>query len=209
VAEHSFTIGSVFPADEVLAQFVTVLAMISNDWLRLMADMEAVEAPGPEGHGHEMLNYRLQAALHYEAADFLRDASDNPAIGEFVAALPDPVQQDFRTVVAGLGVDPETGHGRWLKASRNRTFHYSKIGPPIRKALARTADETGSVDWPARFGDRRFGYADQVVLEWLPSLDEQEERLSRMGDSVMALARFCQAAVGSYLVDRGVLPELD
>jgi hypothetical protein len=211
VPEYSFTIGTLFPAEDVVAQFVTVLAMISNDWLRLMADMEAVDAPGPEGQGHEILNYRLQAALHYEAAHFLTEALAETAVREFVGELPDPVREDYETVLAGLGDDPQTGHGDWLGLSRNRTFHYSRLGPrqPIKRALDRTADETGTVSWPRRFGDRRFGYADQVVAEWLPTPDQQEESLARMAAAVTALARFCQAAVGRYLVDRGVLPNID
>jgi hypothetical protein len=211
VPENSFTIGTVFPAEDIVAQFVTVLAMISNDWLRLMADMEAGDAPGSEGQGHEILDYRLQAALHYEAAHFLREASNETAVRDFIDTLPDRVQEDYQSVLTGLDDDPETGHGDWLEWSRNRTFHYSRLGrrQPIKRALARAAKETGSVNWPTGFGDRRFGYADQIVLEWLPTPDRQEESLSRMAGSVMALARFCQAAVGSYLVDRGVLPELN
>jgi hypothetical protein len=73
----SFTIGEAFPADDAVARFVTVVAMISNDWLRLFEEMSSIHGDDPEAHARLTLNYRLQAALHYEAADFLRNARSN------------------------------------------------------------------------------------------------------------------------------------
>jgi hypothetical protein len=34
-----FKIGDAFPASDPVARFITGLAMISNDWLRLVTDM--------------------------------------------------------------------------------------------------------------------------------------------------------------------------
>jgi hypothetical protein len=156
----------------------------------------------------EALGGQIQAALHYEAAQFLNQASSAPEVRNFICQLPEDARHDYQTVLGGLDGDGVRGHGPWFSWNRNRTFHYSRLGrrQPIRRALARAAQEIGHVDWPRRFGDRRFGYADQVVLEWLPPVAEQEDRLSRMADTTMALARFSQAAVNSYLTARGVLP---
>jgi hypothetical protein len=68
-----FTIAEGFPADDPVAQFVTVAAMISNDWQRLVMSMDNAE--GTDHVGQELLGYRMQAALHYEAAQFLRELS--------------------------------------------------------------------------------------------------------------------------------------
>ncbi len=41
-----FTIGDAFPADDPVARFVTVLAMMSNDWSRFVDQMLRVEDLG-------------------------------------------------------------------------------------------------------------------------------------------------------------------
>jgi hypothetical protein len=44
-----------FPADDPIAQFVTVAAMISNDWQRLVTGMDNAE--GSDEVGQELLGY--------------------------------------------------------------------------------------------------------------------------------------------------------
>jgi hypothetical protein len=98
-----------FPADDPVAQFVTPAAMISDGWQRLVTSMDNAE--GSDQVGRELLGYRMQAALHYEAAQFLREALKVPGVEEFVAGLPRPARNDFDFVLAGLDSDPEVGHG--------------------------------------------------------------------------------------------------
>jgi hypothetical protein len=71
-----FTIGDAFPADDPVARFVTVLAMMSNDWLRLVKQMLASDDdPGEaDAAGLLVMSFRFQAALHAEAAGFIGDA---------------------------------------------------------------------------------------------------------------------------------------
>jgi hypothetical protein len=206
VPEYSFTIGELLPADDILAQFITVLAMISNDWLRLMADLESDEDRGADSEGSNLWNYRLQAALHYEAADFLRFSRRKAEVREFLADLSEEDQQDYDAVQAGLQDDSTAGHGDWFKLNRNRVFHYSTLGSdsPVRTALLAAANDTGRIDWEPRLGDRRFPFADQVALEWQGTAQKQAEQLERMSSTVMALARVCEAAIAKYLVDKKV-----
>jgi hypothetical protein len=178
-----FMIAEGFPADDPLAQFVTVAAMISNDWQRLVTSLDNAE--GADQVGQKLLGYRMQAALLYEAAQFLREALEIPGVEEFVAGLPTPARNDFDFVLAGLHRDPEVGHGVWFEQNRNRTFHYSRLGPraPIAGALRRAGPESGAVDWGRTVGQTRFHFADQVALEWLPPAEQQEGRLTRMSES--------------------------
>jgi hypothetical protein len=71
MTQISFKIGEAFPADDPVARFITVVATISNDWLRLWHDVALSEAEDEETRALRFANYRLHAALHYEAAVFL------------------------------------------------------------------------------------------------------------------------------------------
>jgi hypothetical protein len=66
-----FTIGKAFPASDSVARFITVLAMMSNDWLRLMAAMLEIEDYHKDAEGLRIMSFRQQAALHHEAAEFI------------------------------------------------------------------------------------------------------------------------------------------
>jgi hypothetical protein len=46
--EATFKIGDTFPADDPVARFVTVLAMISNDWQRLAQRMIELDDARPK-----------------------------------------------------------------------------------------------------------------------------------------------------------------
>jgi hypothetical protein len=118
-------------------------------------------AGGSDKVGQELLGYRMQAALHYEAAQFLQEALEVPGVEEFVAGLPRPARNDFDFVLAGLDSDPEVGHGTWFEQNRNRTCHYSRLGrrAPIARALRRAGPETGAVDWGLTVGQTRFHFA--------------------------------------------------
>ena len=206
--QYSFTIGGVLPADDPLAQFVTVVAMISNDWQRLMVEMENIEGlDDRDREGHELLNYRLQAALHYEATLVLREASKIADIVSFVDGLSADAKTDRELVLSGVQDPSGQVHGAWLVNSRNRDFHYSHRGEhrPIAEALEKAAGDAGTVTWGRRFGLRRFGFADNVVLEWFPPQVQYGRMLERMSDAVLALARFSEAAVGEYMVQHGLL----
>ncbi len=124
MTEIAFRIGDVSPADDAVARFVTVAAMISNDWQRLMADLDTVEGIDErDREGREFLHYRLQAGLRDEPAQFLRESAGIREVRQFVDSLSEGVRRDHGTVLAGLHT--ETGHGSWFEGNRNRTSHYS------------------------------------------------------------------------------------
>jgi hypothetical protein len=120
-----FKIGDAFPADDSVARFITVLALMSNDWTR--------------------------------SAQYLLEIEDGS----------------------------EDEGGRWLSADRRRDR------PEIASLSGR------------HFGSVRFGFADDVAVQWLPDVDtDARDILAQLRDAVLALARFVQRATRAYLETR-------
>jgi hypothetical protein len=215
----SFRIGDTFPADDPVARFMTVVAMISNDWQRLATQMLDLDDAERKAHTDEqaallITNYRLQASLHYEAARCLKSGHDNfPEIRRFIDALPAEATQQYEIVVGGIDPKSPHYHGKWLSDARNRTFHYSKLnrGEPAGKALRSAADREGSISAGATFGTVRFGFADVVALEWLGGPDPGVDgtRMAALSESVMAMTKFAQIAMRVYLAAKGIQLQAD
>jgi hypothetical protein len=68
--------------------------------------------------------------------------------------------------------------GEWLEDHRNVTHHYPKMHPTaaetgkeeMAEALGEAAEIVSTIDSGQRFGDARFGYADEVGVQLLPRL---------------------------------------
>jgi hypothetical protein len=206
-----FNIGEAFPADDSVARFITVVAMMSNDWLRLIEDMMALEDADPDAVGRRILSFRQQAALHDEAARFIADARRRlPAVDEFIKRLNADAQADCERVTGG--VDPKSKHylGDWLADHRSVTFHYPEMHPDkaahgkeeIMQALQDAASLEATITFEAHFGSARFGFADEVAVQWLPDGQTQAHLIEGLRESVLALARLAQRAATAYLESR-------
>jgi hypothetical protein len=203
-----FKIGEAFPAEDPVARFITGLGMISNDWLRLIDDLVSIyEDESPEGRGRRMSLFRRQAALVHEAATFITDALRMfPAVAMFVDGLEREARDACERIVGS--VDSSSPHylGTWLRDHRNVTHHYPKMHPDaaqhgedvMANALAAAADLEGTIDSGARFIDARFGYADEVGVQLLPSVDDSSW-VEALRDTAMTLAEFAQRAAQNYL----------
>jgi hypothetical protein len=209
----SFRIGDVFPADEPVARFVTVVAMISNDWQRLAKQMLVLEDVQDEDEEELsallISNYRLQASLHVEAARFLNRAHTNfPDVREFIDALPSEAKDRFKLVVDGIKPKSPRYHGKWLSEARNLTFHYAEINQRkhVGRALQSAAAKTGTITAGRTVQSVRFGFADTVALEWLgaPQPTTDEKRMAALSESVTAMTLFAQQAMRIYLDLKGV-----
>jgi hypothetical protein len=204
-------IGDAFPAGETVARFITVVAMMSNDWMRLMSDLLALKDNDPDSLGRYVMSFRQQAALHHEAAQFIADARRRfPQVDAFIDGLEQEARDECDLVTGGI--DPKSPHylGDWLADHRNVTFHYPELHPDkaahgseeITKALKEAADLEGTITWSQGFGSVRFGYADEVAVQWLPDGETQEHLIDGLRESVWALARFAQRAATAYLEGR-------
>ncbi|MEN3285196.1 MAG: hypothetical protein V7607_6336 [Solirubrobacteraceae bacterium] len=205
-----FTIGEAFSASDSVARFITVVAMMSNDWLRLMSAMLEIEDWHKDAEGLRIMSFRQQAALHHEAAEFMRDAPKRfPKVKRFIEGLEQSAQDACEQIVGG--VDPKSEHylGDWLANHRNVTFHYPRMHPQaaehgaeeITEALKKAAEIESTITEEGTFGSVRFEFADEVVVQWLPDADAPE-RIAQLRESVMALARFVQQAARAYLEAR-------
>lgn len=204
-----FGIGPAFPAENPVARFVTVLAMMSNDWLRIMWEMVAIEGDDAEARAQRIMLFRQQAALHHEAAGRLADAPRQFAeIRTFMDSLPPEAAADLDIIVGGINSTSPHHLGDWYAAHRHLTFHYSVLqrdraaarAEELHNALTAAASHEGTITWTdGQFGSVRFGFADEVVVQWLPDGDTQADLIAKLRDSALALARYVQRATGAYL----------
>ena len=103
----TFKIGEAFPASDPVARFITVLGMMSNDWLRSIAEMLALDDADQDSEGGRLSLFRQQASLHHEAATFIRDARRRfSEIDDFIASLSTVAQEECAQVVGGDTRDP-------------------------------------------------------------------------------------------------------
>lgn len=201
--QFEFEIGETFPADDPVARFVVVLAMVSNDWHRLTRLMVAVgEEPDEEGRAVRLMLLRYSAATHSEARDRIaqaRSAFPNE-IEPFVAGLNVEAQQQLAILDAPLS---------WLKPHRNVTFHYPELHPnayaageeEIGEALKAAASERSSITG-GTFGNVRFAMADVAALALLVGDIRDEERMRKLvkslSEATIALGMFVQLAFDAY-----------
>lgn len=204
-----FKIGEAFPADDPAARFVTMLAVICNDVVRTASELLTFDAErSPEEQARQVKVFRTLAASHFEAVDFVRQAErrNREVIAKLLSDSPDGRAKLDRLLAA---TDPRSEHyvGDWLKGHRNTTYHYASVDPnavlhgneDVFKALTTAADATSTIEAGERVIDLRFRYADQVVLEWLPSPAEQERMLNRIMVANNELVLFTQFAIAEYL----------
>jgi hypothetical protein len=73
----------------------------------------------------------------------------------------------------------------------------------ISEALTKAADIDSTITAGRHFGSVRFGFADDVAMQWLPDVDtDARDILAQLRDAVLALARFVQRATREYLETR-------
>ncbi len=207
----TFKIGDAFPASDPVARFITVLGMMSNDWLRSIAEMLALDDSDPDSEGRRVSLFRQQASLHHEAATFIRDARRRfSEVEDFVASLSTVAQNECDQIVGGVDLGAPSYHGDWLADHRNVTFHYPEMHPDkaehgreeIAEALDAASELASSIEFSDYFGSVRFRFADEVAVQWLPDGPEQETLIEHLRESVLALSRFVQRAARAYMESR-------
>lgn len=203
MVRYTFRIGQVFPAEHVVARFVTVLGMVVNDWHRSMNSMnDSLEAPA-DGEGVRMMLFRQQVAYLHEAAKFVADARHhNVDVESFVASLDFEARGELDAAMATAS-ELDT----WLESHRNVTFHYPKVlqaahehdDEELGTALAAAAGREGTITAEGPAGAVRFEFADVVALELLGGLDVVAPLVKKVGEARMALGEFAYACFKAYL----------
>ncbi len=207
-AEASFQIGEAFPAGDPVARFVTVLAMINNEWHRSMALMNLVDND-PDGRGIRLLLVRQQAASYLEAVKWITDSRKRfPEVATYIDGLSADAQASYVRLMAGT--DPKSPDFMdWLSGHRNVTSHFPKLHPDafangdeeIANALSKAAELTGTVtvERPTEAGVR-FGWADEVAVQLLPDIEANPDEIKKLSGARIALMRFGVEAVGTYMM---------
>jgi hypothetical protein len=206
-----FKIGDAFPASDPVARFITVLGMMSNDWLRSIQEMLALDDADPDSGGRRLSLFRQQASLHHEAATFIREARRRfSEIDEFIDGLPTIAQDECDQVVCGIDPQSPHYHGHWLADHRNVTFHYPEMHPDkakhgqeeIKEALEAASGLESSIESGDYFGSVRFRFADEVAVQWLPDDPDLATLIENLRESVLAMSRFVQRAAKVYMESR-------
>lgn len=203
-------IGDAFPADDPVARFVAVLAIISNDANRSVDQMLDLDESQPDTGAQQLMLFRQQASFFFEAATFIGTAKRRfTEVDTFISALPKEARDECAQVVGGT--DPKSPHyvGAWLEGHRNVTFHYSEMHPDkaahgkeeITQALEDAADLPGAVHVGENIASVRFWFADEIVAQWMPP-EEQSVTVIALREGLLALVRFTQRAFAAYQLQR-------
>jgi hypothetical protein len=210
MARCRFQIGAVFPADDPVARFVTVLAMMSNYWHRSMRAIDAA-MEDEDGPGIRLMLARQQAAFYYEATKFIADSGRSfpSEVERFIASLDEPTKGHYDRTMAGL--DTKSPHYQgWLKDHRNVTFHFPLLHPErdahgdeeIANALRYVASLEGTITAEDTIGSVRFEFADEVGVQMLPDIVDYPDVMNELGDATVALGLFMHGALLQYVKSR-------
>jgi hypothetical protein len=210
---YTFSIGDAFPESDPVARFVTVLAMVINDWHRTMDMMVAASEEDPEGkhpetRGVRLMLLRQEAVACFEAMKFIAESRRHfPEIETFVKDLGPEAQVYIASVEAGVDKrSPE--YQAWLEGHRNVTSHYPELhrakhvagDEEIANAMKRTTVDGvhGTVTVGETDKSLRFHYADEVAVQLLPEVSDNPGLIARLSDATIAIGRFAGLAWAAY-----------
>jgi hypothetical protein len=188
-----FTIGDAFPAADPIAVFVTRLAMMSNDMLRLLSDVHLRGDDYFDAPELRIVSVRMRVALQHEVAETIRITQTfSGEVRGFLNSLPLAARHDLELV------------------TRNEPARFAAPGPAARhlgkerayggnvaSALAAAARVEGAITAQGRDDILRFDFADEIAERMLPEFDLT--LTPRIHDDALALARLARAAVNAYL----------
>jgi hypothetical protein len=159
---HRFKFEQVFPADDVLAEWVATLALAFNDLSLVRVQMQQDAEPK-----HRWLYwFRLGIAHFAEAASYLRETSEIPEIAEFIDSLPEAVREHHRKCL-----ECYAEHEEVIERIRNEAgFHYPELkvreGQRRKRTMQAVLEALGESYGQIvgeTFGDARLLFADDVA----------------------------------------------
>jgi hypothetical protein len=211
VPTYTFSIGDAFPESDPVARFVTVLAMVINDWHRTMDMMATIaeqdqNGENPEARGIKLRLARQEAAACFEATKFVDESRRHfPEIEAFVKGLGSEAQEYIASVEAAVDQrSPE--YQEWLEGHRNVTSHYPELGrekhaagnEEIANAMKLAASLRGTVTVGDTDKTLRFHYADEVAVQLLPAVVENPGLITELAEARLAIGRFAGLAFAAY-----------
>jgi hypothetical protein len=218
MARHRFRFEQMFPADDVLAEWVATLALAFNDLSLVRVQMQKDTEPK-----HRWLYwFRLGIAHFAEAASYLRETCAIPEVADFIETLPEDVRAHHRKCL-----DCYAEHEEVIERIRNEAgFHYPELKIREGQHRKRTMQAVLEALGPncgqivgETFGDARFLFADDVAGALvgraltgtlLPEAAEDVEVLGQVSiaieEGIAAFVHFVDGVLSRYLrvaIERG------
>ena len=208
------TIGELFPADDLVTQWVFSLSAVVEDLSITEAAFQDVlhGGAGPLWTGY---HYRQVIVRLYEAERPIRTARERADVGAFVAKI--ATAGEHLDYLADYYVAPE-GQQSKVRAIfggiRHRTVHHSSVGSPeLAEALAAAADENARILVNRTRGWLHHEWPETVALRSLLGDLTQPgpravfvERVELVQDILGRLVALTKVVVVEHVRGRGVDP---
>jgi hypothetical protein len=201
-----FRLDEVFPADDLVSEWLATIAMGANDLIMLTVLTHQVSDPRAQWY-----YFRGQAAHFYEIAKHLHDTAELPEIKAFVGSLPERAQEAYGVVVRIFKAEKPL-----LRNLRQTAFHYPSLlnperstAPHSRRALQSVLHEHGAQQTAVRLGrlkDARFLFADDLTLGLAVWMVGGESNLIKLNDAIAdgihAFMKFMNPALSVHIEAR-------
>jgi hypothetical protein len=164
---YKLTIGELFPADDLVSQWVFTLTSLAEDLTMLMSRLSAKAMN--ETFREQMLFYRLIITRLLEARRLVYAWQDHVEIKEFTGGKLAFGELDLAAVYSKNEGDAHSLVERLLLDSRNRTTHYSKIGEAELAGLLRDYER-----FPAKMVMSETAAGIQTEYQWVTAIRFQD-----------------------------------
>jgi hypothetical protein len=202
-----FKFGEVFPADQILSEWLAAISMAANDLITVhsnLADADEVSV--------RWYYLRASAGHYYEAAQHLNRTAEEPAIKAFVASLPEAARDSYeRTLELFRSNEPQ------ISKMRQYAFHYPQIVNPRQsgallaaRPLIDVLKQGQNYDTSMRLGkvrESRLTYADELTIGLVARQVGGPTNLERLNETIAeaveALMRFINPALEEHFLRMG------
>lgn len=201
-----FRIGDVYPADDVVSEWLSTVSMAANDLITVHVLMAETE-------DESLRWYFFRAAVghFYEVAKHLDETENVPEIKTFVESLPQPAREAHARVLALFR--PQKAQ---ISNLRNSIFHYPSMMNPQQpgtlrasrslRAILRLAANHVSHVRLGRLKDARMVFADELTVGLAVRSVGTTQNLERLQETVregvQAFMRFMNPALEEHVIRR-------
>lgn len=201
-----FKIGDIYPADDVLSEWLATIAMAANDLI-------AVHVLITETEDDSLRWYFSRAAIghFYEAAKHLDETEGVPEIKNFVASLPRPAREAYERLLALFR--PNRAQ---ISKLRNLVFHYPSMMNPQQHDVLRASRSLPPILRMAanhvsharlgRLKEARFVFADELTIGLIVRSVGTPQNLEKLQkvvqEGVQEFMQFMNPALDEHVIRR-------
>jgi hypothetical protein len=133
VPEFDVTVGELFPADDIVGQWVFTLNGVADDLDVVMRALKNAQADGEIQA--QMFFYRLLVARLYEARRLIKARSDHPEIKDFTKTGLKWAGTDLVSIYTRPSQQVKSEVEKLFDTTRHRSVHYPEVGQPELSGL--------------------------------------------------------------------------